>query len=233
MKYTKERRTQLLMISEVSLPLCGVYIHMWWCDTVIKFIIRPSPCGKSSYYWFLRPCFFLCVDVWTLGLGLQSIRTWFTPDHITDVYWGVWGTKEGYLPYKMYGTITRVSYRAYSLTAPTEKSINAVPRDDCKTNEISVLFFRSAWAIQSDSIVIAGYSVRGKVRLMFLYAYCYKRKISLFNEGKKKNEPITVVALSKAWTIFPRSNTGIVGSNPTQGMDVCVFFLCLCCSVCR
>jgi hypothetical protein len=25
-----------------------------------------------------------------------------------------------------------------------------------------------------------------------------------------------------AWTIFARCNAGIVGSNPTQGMDVCV-----------
>jgi hypothetical protein len=34
----------------------------------------------------------------------------------------------------------------------------------------------------------------------------------------------------KAWTVFASSNTGIVGSNSTQGMDVCVsFFLCLCC----
>jgi hypothetical protein len=35
-------------------------------------------------------------------------------------------------------------------------------------------------------------------------------------------EPITVAALSKASTVFARSNAGIVGSNATQGMDVCV-----------
>jgi hypothetical protein len=35
--------------------------------------------------------------------------------------------------------------------------------------------------------------------------------------------PITVAARSKAWTVFARSNTGIVGSNPTQGMDVYVW----------
>jgi hypothetical protein len=29
-------------------------------------------------------------------------------------------------------------------------------------------------------------------------------------------------ARSKAWTVFSRSNAGIVGSNPTQGMDVCL-----------
>jgi hypothetical protein len=34
--------------------------------------------------------------------------------------------------------------------------------------------------------------------------------------------PITVAARPKAWTAFPRSNAGIVGSNPTQGMDVCI-----------
>jgi hypothetical protein len=34
---------------------------------------------------------------------------------------------------------------------------------------------------------------------------------------------IRVAARSKAWTVFDRSNTGIVGSNPTQGMDVCVY----------
>jgi hypothetical protein len=42
---------------------------------------------------------------------------------------------------------------------------------------------------------------------------------------------ITVAAHSKAWTVFARSNTGIVGSNPTQNMGVslrlfCVVVLC-------
>jgi hypothetical protein len=35
-------------------------------------------------------------------------------------------------------------------------------------------------------------------------------------------EPMTVAARSKVWTVFARSNAGIVGSNPTQDMDVCV-----------
>jgi hypothetical protein len=37
--------------------------------------------------------------------------------------------------------------------------------------------------------------------------------------------PITVAALSKAWNVFARSNIGIVVSNPTQGMDVCFYFV--------
>jgi hypothetical protein len=34
--------------------------------------------------------------------------------------------------------------------------------------------------------------------------------------------PITVTVRSKAWTAFARPNAGIVGSNPIQGVDVCV-----------
>jgi hypothetical protein len=34
-------------------------------------------------------------------------------------------------------------------------------------------------------------------------------------------KPITVGARSKVCNVFARSNTGIVGSNPTEGMDVC------------
>jgi hypothetical protein len=43
---------------------------------------------------------------------------------------------------------------------------------------------------------------------------------------------ITVAAQAKAWTIFARSNTGIMGSNPTQDMDVCVRLFCLHAVVC-
>jgi hypothetical protein len=44
--------------------------------------------------------------------------------------------------------------------------------------------------------------------------------------------PVTVTERSKAWTVFARSEAGIVGSNPTEGMDfwcVYVFILCLYC----
>jgi hypothetical protein len=40
-------------------------------------------------------------------------------------------------------------------------------------------------------------------------------------------KPITVALQSKAWTVFASSNAGIVGSNHTQGMDACVFILCV------
>jgi hypothetical protein len=32
--------------------------------------------------------------------------------------------------------------------------------------------------------------------------------------------PVTVAERSKACTVFARSEAGIVGSNPTQGMDI-------------
>jgi hypothetical protein len=37
-----------------------------------------------------------------------------------------------------------------------------------------------------------------------------------------KSLPVTVATRSKAWTVLDHSNAGIVGSNPTPGMDVCV-----------
>jgi hypothetical protein len=48
--------------------------------------------------------------------------------------------------------------------------------------------------------------------------------------------PVTVAEQSKACTAFTLSEAGIVGSNPTQVMDVwCVyaFILCLCCLMFR
>jgi hypothetical protein len=40
--------------------------------------------------------------------------------------------------------------------------------------------------------------------------------------------PITVAARSKAWTVFALSNTEVMGSNPTRGMDVYVSLFCVC-----
>jgi hypothetical protein len=39
----------------------------------------------------------------------------------------------------------------------------------------------------------------------------------------QQQPPITVGARSKAWNVFARTKTGIVGSNPTRDMDVCVY----------
>jgi hypothetical protein len=55
-------------------------------------------------------------------------------------------------------------------------------------------------------------------------------------ECKDSSELVTVAERSEACTVFARSEAGIIGSNPTQGMDVwCVdaFILCLCCPMFR
>jgi hypothetical protein len=39
---------------------------------------------------------------------------------------------------------------------------------------------------------------------------------------------MTVAARPKAWTVFARSNTGVMDSNPTWGMVVCVRSFCVC-----
>jgi hypothetical protein len=46
-------------------------------------------------------------------------------------------------------------------------------------------------------------------------------------------ELITVAARSKAWTVFARSNAGIVDSNPTQRhVCLCVRLFCVCVALC-
>jgi hypothetical protein len=42
----------------------------------------------------------------------------------------------------------------------------------------------------------------------------------------------TVAARCEVWNVFARSNNAIVGSNPTQGIDVCVRLFCVCVVLC-
>jgi hypothetical protein len=39
--------------------------------------------------------------------------------------------------------------------------------------------------------------------------------------------PVTVAERSKAYTVFARTEAGIVCSNPTQGMDVWCLYMCV------
>jgi hypothetical protein len=59
------------------------------------------------------------------------------------------------------------------------------------------------------------------------YQYLQCRIVRKFLGSYIINLPITVAVRSKVWTVFTHSNTRIVGSNPTQGMDVCAF-ICIC-----
>jgi hypothetical protein len=60
------------------------------------------------------------------------------------------------------------------------------------------------------------------------------RPIDMWRQGRVciRSRPITVAARSKAWTVFVRSNTGVIGSNPTRGMHVCVRLFYVCDLVC-
>jgi hypothetical protein len=42
----------------------------------------------------------------------------------------------------------------------------------------------------------------------------------------------TVIGSIFAINVFARSNTGVVGSNPTRGMYVCVRLFCVCAVLC-
>jgi hypothetical protein len=50
----------------------------------------------------------------------------------------------------------------------------------------------------------------------------------VFSSFQNINMPIAVVARPKAWTVFARSNTDIVDSNPIGVIDVCVCSFCVC-----
>jgi hypothetical protein len=52
------------------------------------------------------------------------------------------------------------------------------------------------------------------------------------NRRRISEQPITVATRSEAWTVFARSNTGIVDLNPTRDMDVCVRLFCVCLVLC-
>jgi hypothetical protein len=59
-------------------------------------------------------------------------------------------------------------------------------------------------------------------RLLRKITYNSSRLPVTFNYLHNNYLPITVAARTKAGIVFARSNDGIVGSNTTEGMDVCV-----------
>jgi hypothetical protein len=68
--------------------------------------------------------------------------------------------------------------------------------------------------------------------LWWTFAFCYQRVSWLLIRVLGSRVPITDAAPSKAWTVFALSNTGIMGSNPSQDMDVCLRLFCVCVVLC-
>jgi hypothetical protein len=89
----------------------------------------------------------------------------------------------------------------------------------------SVLGLPQFWGFwyHSDFVLIPLTSVIQKTRITPVYTPAHSNLLKLISKL-----PITVAARSKAWTVFVRSNAGIVGSNPTQDIDVCLCLFCVC-----
>jgi hypothetical protein len=50
-----------------------------------------------------------------------------------------------------------------------------------------------------------------------------KQRVRNSVRQERYNKPVRVAARSKAWTVFPRSNAGIVGSTLISVLYVCLF----------
>jgi hypothetical protein len=50
---------------------------------------------------------------------------------------------------------------------------------------------------------------------------------TLKNVSFHQNNCVPGLPITLAWTVFARSNTGIVSSSPTRGMDVCLCLFCV------
>jgi hypothetical protein len=69
------------------------------------------------------------------------------------------------------------------------------------------------------------------VSSIYVYTYTSIFHIKILKLYILPTQRITLAARSKARNVFVRSNTGIVGSNCTRGIHVCLRLLCLCCPV--
>jgi hypothetical protein len=68
-----------------------------------------------------------------------------------------------------------------------------------------------------------------------IHSYFFEIYVNVINSFTRRYSMwswITIAARSKAWTVFTLSNAGIVSSNPSQGMDVCVHLFCVCVVLC-
>jgi hypothetical protein len=65
------------------------------------------------------------------------------------------------------------------------------------------------------------------LRFIWFFIHCRNWCFHTFKGKDYITKPITVAARSKAWIVFTRSNTGIMGSNPTRGMDIWVRLFCV------
>jgi hypothetical protein len=76
------------------------------------------------------------------------------------------------------------------------------------------------------------YKVTNGNRIMYLSMskYVSKRRTKMKNLGFEiSHEQVTIILGDYSGrTVFAPSNIGVVGTNPTRGMDVCLCLFCVC-----
>jgi hypothetical protein len=85
------------------------------------------------------------------------------------------------------------------------------------------------WRGMNTYLVFFVFPSRPTRLLTLITASVFYSKTRLFNPM-----PVTAAARSMAWTLFARSDAGIGGSNPTQGImfGVCMRLFCVCVILC-
>jgi hypothetical protein len=58
------------------------------------------------------------------------------------------------------------------------------------------------------------------------------RLVVHFNNIKCGELHVNLTFVYSQGNVFTRSNAGVVGSNPTRGMDICVRLFCVCAVLC-
>jgi hypothetical protein len=110
----------------------------------------------------------------------------------------------------------------------THSACSMKPSEHGGCNMCRLLLHESPFILSTECIyglhIILSPSIVSLNSRLLTFAFCKRG-------GSMLSQPDAVPARSEAWTVFARAGGGILGSNPTQGMDVwCVnaFFLYMC-----
>jgi hypothetical protein len=115
--------------------------------------------------------------------------------------------------------------------------IRSLLNSNCILYDLSPYNFVSSYSLYTFNVLDVGVRHRLYVAMLVTSLFSHPPRSDFLNicfllcglyyilHFLRQHPPITVAARSKAWTVFARSNPGIGGSNPPQGMDVnvCVY----------
>jgi hypothetical protein len=113
---------------------------------------------------------------------------------------------------KCWVTCRQHLYKFWPLTYAYEILSTAIPNNFCiRRNNVSHILYLLKLCM---CLYLQLRLCHNPIKLRVIY------RLHIVNSGMS--------AGSKGWTIFARSNTGIMRSNPTWGMDVSVCLVCVC-----